>query len=115
MRPGPATRRFYRLVSAAEPPVHDFIPLAATGRQFRDPDVQRRAEEVSVWETLDAAVKVRARKPELRFVAVLEVPPNVALIRGRGGSLGHSEGQVRGGDQDMGGRGEGNNMNRTCR
>jgi hypothetical protein len=80
-------------VRAAGPPVHDFIPLAASGRRFRDPDVQRRAEEVSVWETLEAAVRVRARKPELRFVAVLEVPPNVVLTQGRGGHWGIPRGR----------------------
>ena len=93
MRSGPVGRRFYRLVSAAEPPVHDFMPLAASGRRFGDPDVQRRAEEVSIWDSLEAAVKVRARRPELRFIAVLEVPPNVALTRGRGGHWGIPRGK----------------------
>jgi hypothetical protein len=50
--------------------------------------VQRRAEEVSVWDSFDRATQLMRKKPRLRYVAVLEIPADVRLRPGRPGHWG---------------------------
>lgn len=82
-------RRFYRLVTQKDPPDRDFFSLIAMGhRPYVDADLQRRAEEVSVWDNVDAALDLARRKRSHRFVAVLEIPEDVRLTAGKRGHWG---------------------------
>lgn len=82
-------RRFYRLVSQRDPPLEDLFSLIETGHPPYDhPELQRRAEEVSVWDSLAAVMRVRKKRPHLGYVAILEIPEEVALTRGRRGHWG---------------------------
>lgn len=84
-----AFRRFYRLVTAPDPPLSDFLTYAAQGRIFPDREVQRRAEELSVWDSFERVRRLSMQKPSLgRFVAVLDIPPDVPLSGGRRGHWG---------------------------
>lgn len=60
----PPVRRVYRLVSEGDPQVQDFLSQAEEGRRYDDPEVQRRAEEVSVWDTLERAVRLASKRPQ---------------------------------------------------
>ena len=55
---------------------------------YDDPAVQRRAEEVSVWDSLAAIVRLKRKKPHLRYIAILEIPEHVELTHGKRGHRG---------------------------
>ena len=57
-----------------EPPLDDFRSQADQGRVYDDEEVQRRAEEVSVWDSLERAARLGRKRPRLAYVAVLDVP-----------------------------------------
>lgn len=75
-------------MSDQDPPIADFASAAEVGRRYEDPAVQQRAAEISVWDSLSAAVQLAARKPALRYVAVLEIPMHIQLRPGRRGHWG---------------------------
>jgi len=87
-----SSRRFYRLVHDDHPPIADFQSPAEAGRHYDDSAVQQRAEEVSVWDSLAAATRLAAKKPTLRYVAVLEIPKHVELRPGKRGHWGVPKG-----------------------
>jgi hypothetical protein len=80
--------RFYRLVSRKDPLPDDFRSQAARGRVYADPEVQRRAEEVSVWDSLERAMHLARKKPQLGYIAILQIPEDVQLRPGKRGHWG---------------------------
>ncbi len=71
-----------------EPPLDDFRSQAEQGRVYDDAEVQRRAEEVSVWDSLERAARLGRKRPRLAYVAVLDVPADVPLRPGKRGHWG---------------------------
>jgi hypothetical protein len=72
-------------VTAKDPPLDDFVSHAALGIQFEDEEARRRAEEVSVWDSVTRAARLARKKPGYRFVAALEIPTEIDLRRGKHG------------------------------
>ena len=85
-------RRVYRLVSELDPPESDFRAQSEERPPYADPELQRRAEEVSVWDRFERAEDLARKRPGLRFVAVLEVPRDVRLRPGKRGHWGIPKG-----------------------
>lgn len=87
------SRRFYRLVSAKDPPLRDFRSLIGSGHPpYDDPELQRRAEEVSIWDNIAAMFRLRQKMPHLPYAAVIEIPESVELTRGKRGHWGIPKG-----------------------
>lgn len=86
------SRRFYRLVSRPDPHTTDFLSPAEAGRHYDVPAVQERAEEVSVWDTVEAARRLALKKPALRYIATLEIPAHIDLRPGKRGHWGIPKG-----------------------
>lgn len=53
-----------------------------------DAEKQARAEEVSVWDTIERAARQRRKKPHLRIVALLDISADVPLRAGKRGHFG---------------------------
>lgn len=79
-------------MSGPDPSLADFLSPAETGRRYGDPAVQQRAEEVSVWDTGEAAARLAMKKPLLPYIAVLEIPAHVELRPGKRGHWGIPKG-----------------------
>ena len=86
------SRRFYRLVSRPDPDADDFLSPAEAGRRYDVPAVQERAEEVSVWDSVEAARRLALKKPALRYIATLEIPAHIQLRPGKRGHWGIPKG-----------------------
>lgn len=79
-------------MSDQDPPIADFVSPAEEGRRYDDPAVQQRAEEISVWDSPAAALRLAAKKPALRYIAVLEIPTHIKLREGKRGHWGIPKG-----------------------
>lgn len=79
-------------MSDQDPPSADFVSPAGAGRHYDEPSVQQRAEEISVWDSRAAAIRLAAKKPALRYVAVLEIPADIKLREGKRGHWGIPKG-----------------------
>ncbi len=86
------SRRFYRLVSRPDPDAADFLSPAEVGRRYDVPAVQERAEDVSVWDTVEAARSLSLKKPTVPYIATLEIPADIELRPGKRGHWGIPKG-----------------------
>jgi len=79
-------------VSAIDPPLADFLSAAEVGRHYADPAVEQRAAEVSVWDSKEAAEALAQKKIAMRFLAVLDIPAEIGMRRGKRGHWGIAAG-----------------------
>jgi len=80
-----APRRFYRVVSSANPTEADFRSPERQGRSLRPPitpELRRSFRSVSGWDTREGAQAAARDYPKLgRYIAILELPPRIAPVR----------------------------------
>ena len=85
----PSERVFFRIVRTNTPSPWDFTSNEARGMILRDPtpETRRMWSGISVYDTLNRARRLAARRPELgRFIAAVRIPDDAPVVIERTGS-----------------------------
>ena len=72
----PPFRGFYRIVQSDPATENDFLPYAARGGTVpTDPELRRLWHGISVYDTLDRAIRRARKQPHLgEYIAELQIP-----------------------------------------